>query len=105
MFDLVASNLGINNFAAPDTVAKNGFSISKIVESSFLMRYANGSALLNDYFIRFRFLDGWKSVVSKPDQSKVFARLEDNLNSTSQRLGALKLTVPMAYIEMKKPVS
>ena len=63
------------------------------------MRFTDGSALLNHYFIKLGFLDGWKTVLDPGDQARVFARLEMKLNALAQARGELKLTIPMAYVE------
>jgi ubiquinone/menaquinone biosynthesis C-methylase UbiE len=67
-----------------------GFTIRRIVEREAVMRFASGTALLNHYFIRLGFLDGWKAV--SPDGMPA---LEEALN----RQGELRLTIPMAYVE------
>lgn len=40
-----------------------GFQVRRVVEQSKTMRFRDGTALLNHYFIKLGFLDGWKSVV------------------------------------------
>ena len=62
------------------------------------MRFANGTALLNHYFIKLGFLDPWKKVVAGNERG-VFARLRDALDDLATRNGELRLTVPMAYVE------
>jgi arsenite methyltransferase len=162
-FDLVVSNLGINNFSDPDTVLREcwrvsrpaatlvlttnlqghmrefyevfeatlremsldeaipalrrhtehratveglsalfertGFRLAKTHRQTASMRFADGSALLNHYFIKLGFLDGWKTVLEPGDQARVFARLEMKLNTLAETQGALELTIPMAYVE------
>ncbi|MDP9238674.1 MAG: class I SAM-dependent methyltransferase [Chloroflexota bacterium] len=162
-FDLVVSNLGVNNFADPDaalreiarvltpagTVAlttnlrghmaefyaafeqtllalddqpaievlrkhidhrvtvesvtkmlvRAGLAVTRVVDDSAVMRFANGTALLHDYFIKLGFLDAWKEVVAPDCREATFAVLEENLNTEAATAGALELTIPMAYIE------
>lgn len=77
-----------------------GFTVTRIVEREGVMRFADGTALLNHHFIKLGFLDGWKKVV--PDRERiVFARLRDALNELAARHGELRLTIPMAYIEAR----
>ncbi len=80
-------------------LAAAGLDMAKVVEETYVMRFASGSALLNHYFIKLGFLDGWKSVVPVADQRRVFEELEAVLNDTAARAGALAFSVPMAYIE------
>jgi ubiquinone/menaquinone biosynthesis C-methylase UbiE len=157
-FDLIASNLGINNFADPPVVMREcyrvarpgarvalttnltghmadfyyffrrtleelghadrieavneqerhrgtrrtiealvtdaGFGIGKVVESEFVLRYANGSAMLRHPLVKF-FLDGWRTAIAGADEVTIFGALESRLN----RMGELHMRVPMLYVE------
>ena len=75
-----------------------GFTVTRVVEREGVMRFADGTALLNHHFIKLGFLDGWKKVVAGRERL-VFARLRDALNDLAAREGELRLTIPMAYIE------
>jgi ubiquinone/menaquinone biosynthesis C-methylase UbiE len=77
-----------------------GFSITRVVQREGVMRFADGTALLNHHFIKLGFLDGWKKVVPGRERI-VFARLRDALNDLAARQGELRLTIPMAYIEAR----
>jgi arsenite methyltransferase len=81
---------------------RNQFELIKVVEKTGTMRFTDGTALLNHYFIKLGFLDGWKGVINPKDQERIFTRLENNLNQYSRSGGGLDLTVPMAYIEGKR---
>lgn len=71
-----------------------GFRVKRVVEREGVMRFANGTALLNHYFIRLGFLDAWKQVVAGRER-EVFSKLRDRLDAA----GDLELTIPMAYVE------
>src|SRR5438270_1516310 len=77
-----------------DLLETGGFEIVRVVERESVMRFANGTALLNHYFIKLGFLDAWKKVVAGNERN-VFARLRDALDEH----GELRLTIPMAYVE------
>jgi ubiquinone/menaquinone biosynthesis C-methylase UbiE len=79
-----------------------GFRVTRVVERTMPMRFADGSALLRHYFIKLGFLDGWKSVVADHDRARVFERLETNLNRLADGRGGLTLSIPLAYIEGTK---
>ena len=72
-----------------------GFTVTRVFEHTATMRFANGEALFNHYFIKLGFLDGWKGVVEPARQREVFAALMKKLD------GELRLTIPMAYIEAR----
>ena len=51
-----------------------GFTVTRVVERSGMMRFADGSALFSHHFIRLGFLDGWKQIVPGRER-EIFARL------------------------------
>ncbi len=83
-------------------LTRNGFQVSQVHLETVVMRFVNGTALLNHYFIKLGFLDGWKGVLELEDQQRVFTLLEANLNELARRQGGLDLTIPMAYIDASR---
>jgi ubiquinone/menaquinone biosynthesis C-methylase UbiE len=79
-----------------------GFVISVVEHDSFSMRFANGSAFLNHYLIKYAFMDGWKGIFPPGQVRDVFIRLEANLNALAEGENGLKVTIPIAYIEGEK---
>lgn len=79
-----------------------GFSVTQVYEDSTTLRFLDGTALFNHYFIKLGFLDAWKQVVPELQQQAVFSHLENLLNQLAATQGQLKLTIPMAYIEAVK---
>lgn len=84
-------------------LGKAGFKIVTTQQTSFSMRFLNGSAFLNHAFIRYGFLDAWKAIFPQQELNRVFTRLEKNLNAEAEKKKEFKLTIPMAYIEGEKP--
>ncbi len=80
-----------------------GFRVTRVIEDQFQMRFLDGSAMLRHSLIRFGFLDGWRSVVRPEEEEEVFSLLEERLNQAAARVGELRMTVPMLYVEGKKP--
>jgi arsenite methyltransferase len=76
----------------------SGFTIRRVVEQQGSMRFASGTAMLNHYFIKLGFLDGWKQVVPA-NPRLVFDELVGALDARAERDGGLRLTIPMAYVE------
>ncbi len=83
-----------------ELLERGGFTVTRVVEREGVMRFADGTALLNHHFIKLGFLDGWKKVVPGRERI-VFARLLGALNELAARDGELRLTIPMAYIEAR----
>jgi arsenite methyltransferase len=83
---------------------KNHFTIKKIIQKSFYMRYLNGSAFLNHHFIKLAFLDSWIKIVPSDKRNKVFSLLEENLNEYSKLKGELKLTIPFVCFDCRKTI-
>jgi SAM-dependent methyltransferase len=88
-----------------DLLIGAGFELVKIMEDSFEMRFAEGSALLNHSLTKLGFLDGWRSVVNSEDETEVFAAIEGKLNETARLKGELRMSVPMLYLEGRKPAA
>ncbi len=80
-----------------------GFEVVEVSQESFVMRFLNGSSMLNYHFIRLAFLGGWKNVLQPEDVDRVFTLLEDKLNERSKMAGELRLTIPFVCIDCKKP--
>jgi SAM-dependent methyltransferase len=80
-----------------------GWTLTRVIENSFEMRFADGSALLNHSLTRIGFLGGWRSVVEPSDEREVFKRVEQKLNELARQNGELRMTVPMLFLEAKKP--
>ncbi|MDQ3929238.1 MAG: class I SAM-dependent methyltransferase [Chloroflexota bacterium] len=79
-----------------------GFRITRVIEDSFQMRFADGTALFNHTLTQLGFLDGWRSVVDPVDEEGVFVELEKRLNDLAGQQGDLRMTTPMLYIEGEK---
>jgi arsenite methyltransferase len=75
-----------------------GFSARRVVETTGCMRFANATALFNHHFIKLGFLDGWKKVVPGRE-AEVFTHLARALDERARRIGEVRLTIPMAYVE------
>jgi len=79
-----------------------GFHIAIVHEQTGLLRYADGSAFLNHFFIKRGFLPDWKEIPEPAHRVEVFARLEAQLNRLAEARGELALTIPMAYVEAER---
>ena len=76
----------------------NDYRIEAVKERSFIMRYANGTALFQHPMIRFGFLPAWVNLIDESDQSEIFQLLETQLNDYALGRGGLTLTIPMVYL-------
>jgi ubiquinone/menaquinone biosynthesis C-methylase UbiE len=72
---------------------------SRHFEENFTMRFADGSAFLNHYFVKLGWLSSWIALIPAADRVTIFTALEINLNKLAKSAGELSLTVPMAFIE------
>lgn len=80
----------------------SGFSISKVVEDRFFLRFLDGSALFRHPLTRFGFLDGWRGAINPQEEKEVFALVERKLNDIAREQGELRMTIPMLYLEAQK---
>jgi arsenite methyltransferase len=80
----------------------HGFSIDSVKHDNFEYTFVDGTTMLNHYFIRLAFIDGWKSIVPNEKQEEIFELIEKELNLKSAKEGSLKLSVPFVVIDCKK---
>lgn len=80
----------------------NGFTIHQYHAGTFEMKFVDGSAFLNHYFVKLGWLPSWTGLLEEADRPAVFTLLEQNLNEHAVKNGGLSLTVPMAFIEGEK---
>lgn len=103
---LIALAAHVNHRATVAGVAaafeRAGLAIRRVHNESAAMRFADGTALLHDHFIKLGFLDAWKDVVEPERLDETFAHLEAALNAHAARRGGLELTIPIAYIEGRR---
>lgn len=78
------------------------FTTEKIIHQNYTMRYANGSAFLNDYFIVMAFLPSWKCIVPVEKQEKIFRKLEEKLNLIAEKQNGLTLSIPFVLMKFVK---
>ena len=80
----------------------SGLAVTRIFEEKYEMRFLDGTAFLNHYFIKLGWLASWKAIIPREEQQRIFAELENNLNVYAAAGGGLNLAVPMAYVEGQK---
>ncbi len=89
-----------------DSVAQllnqSGLKVSRYFEEQFEMKFLDGTAFLNHYFVKLGWLSSWKEIIPEPDWFEIFTLLENNLNIYSRENIGLNLTVPMLFIEAEK---
>lgn len=78
---------------------ENGLKVCRYYEESFEMKFLDGTAFLNHYFVKLGWLASWKALLPENEWVSIFSLLEQNLNSHCEKTQTLTLTVPMAYIE------
>ena len=82
-----------------ERLSQSGFRHIREELSEFRMRFADGSALLNHWFIRLGFLPGWRAILDGEEVVRVFDALEHRLNTLARRNGELALTIPVAIFD------
>ena len=77
----------------------NGFTINKVVEESFEMKFLDGTAFLNHHFIKLGWLEGWMKLFPEDLHISIFSSLEGNLNNMNVDSKCLDLQVPIAFFQ------
>jgi len=81
---------------------KHGFTIKDIDYDQFDFKFIDGTTLLNHYFIKLAFLNGWKGIVPFEKQEFIFTEIEKRMNEKALTDGYFKLNVPFVVIDCKK---
>ena len=83
-------------------IQKHGFIISDLEHDQFNYKFANGTAMLNHYFIRLAFMDSWIKLLPQDKVEQIFDTIELRLNEQSQIFGGIKLSIPFVMINAIK---
>lgn len=83
-------------------IQKNGFIIKDLEHEQFCYKFADGTAMLNHYFIRLAFMDSWIKILPEEKIEKIFDMIETRLNEQSKILGGIKLSIPFVLIKAIK---
>ena len=84
------------------TLEKHGFEIKGIEHSQFNYRFADGTTMLNHYFIRLAFMDAWIKFLPPDKTDHIFEITELNMNEQSKRDGGINLSIPFVLIDARK---
>ena len=86
-----------------EIIMNAGFTIRSIQVDGFKMRYTDGSAFLNHYFIRNAFKDAWKVILPGDSETAVFNLIEQKLNQVARKQGELIMSIPFVCFDCAKP--
>lgn len=76
-----------------------GLVVNRIVGDTFVLRYANGSALMRHFFVRMAFMSGWREIVPQEMAESVFADIEARLNTHAAQHGDVHLSIPFVVFD------
>jgi ubiquinone/menaquinone biosynthesis C-methylase UbiE len=76
-----------------------GFKISGVHDGDFSLSYADGTAMLNHFFICLAFLDEWKKIPPHKECARIFVEIEKRLNLVAKKNDGLSLTIPFVVID------
>jgi hypothetical protein len=83
-------------------LTKHGFLIKDLEHDQFNYKFADGTAMLNHYFIRLAFMESWVKILPKNKVEQIFDTIELHLNEQASVLGSIKLSIPFVLINAKK---
>lgn len=83
-------------------IQSHGFEVQDLEHDQFEYRFANGTAMLNHYFIRLAFMDSWIKLLPPENVEQIFEMIELRLNEKSKVLGSVKLSIPYVLINTIK---
>lgn len=83
-------------------IQKHGFVIRDLVHDQFNYKFADGTAMLNHYFIRLAFMDSWIKLLPVEKVEQIFDTIELRLNEQSMTSGGVSLSIPFVLINAIK---
>jgi arsenite methyltransferase len=81
---------------------KSGFVIKDLIHDQFSYRFADGTTLLNHYFIRYAFMKSWIELLPQKKTEEIFNRVEERLNEQCGIAGGIQLSIPFMVINAIK---
>lgn len=81
---------------------KHGFTVNEIDQEQFCYKFANGTAMLDHYFIRMAFIDSWVKLLPADMVDPIFAQIEARMNAHAETFGGIRMTIPFAVINVVK---
>ncbi|MBU0488602.1 MAG: methyltransferase domain-containing protein [Bacteroidetes bacterium] len=78
------------------------FRIDTIRENQFTYNFADGTSMLNHFFIRLAFLQSWRDIVPDAHKNAVFSIAETRMNEIAANDGRFSLTIPFAVIDARR---
>ncbi|MBN2347966.1 MAG: class I SAM-dependent methyltransferase [Bacteroidales bacterium] len=85
-----------------EVIKQHNFSVVNILHDQFNYTFADGTTMLNHYFIRLAFLLSWKNIIPEERQTEVFKSIEEIMNQQAAKDGVFKLSVPFVVIDCEK---
>ncbi len=90
----------LNEFTS--LLEKYNFKVKNIEQDSFEYRFADGTTMLNHYFIRLAFLDSWKKIIPAKKHVEIFSIIENKMNEKAVIEGYFRLSIPFAVIDCER---
>jgi len=81
---------------------KRGFEIRNLEYDQFNYCFADGTAMLNHYFIRLAFMNEWIALLPEKKSKEIFDKIENRLNDQAELLGRVTLSIPYVMINAIK---
>lgn len=81
---------------------ENGYAINEIINEQFHYKFADASAMLNHFLIRFAFIESWLKILPEEKSREIFLEIEKRLNHRALQTGFLQLTIPFVLIDCKR---
>jgi ubiquinone/menaquinone biosynthesis C-methylase UbiE len=84
---------------------ESGFRVLNVHTDRFDYRFADGTALLNHFFVKLAFLPSWKEIVPPEKAGEVFRSIEDFINRAADSGNGFSMRVPFATVDCEKIVN
>jgi ubiquinone/menaquinone biosynthesis C-methylase UbiE len=83
-------------------ILKNDFLIKDIEYDEFSLKFCNGTAMFNHFFVKNVFMKSWKEIIPKDRIDEIFEIIEKKLNEEAEKSCGIKLSIPFVLINSIK---
>jgi len=79
-------------------IMKQDFTIKDVEYDEFKIKFSNGTAMFNHFFVKLVFMKSWKEILPQNRIEEVFEIIETKLNEYAKKYGGIKLSIPFVLI-------
>ena len=82
-----------------NSLSSAGFTLEKVIQDQFDLRFLDGSAMFSYPLIRYGFLPAWLDIIDEKEQDSIMEAVKNRLDEQAKVTGEIRLPIPMLYLQ------